>query len=97
MTAAEQSISALCAELRGRMGPDIGHPTLTMQFYCYQVARLLDAAERCEKAERECARLTAWLQAIEGGEHPCMDEGRLRGAAYSAITLGHDAPKGGCI
>ena len=46
------------------------------------------------RAEAEVARLTAWLQKIDGGDSPCTDESQLRQWAYEALTLGREASDG---
>lgn len=43
--------------------------------------------ERVERLEKECERLTWWLARIDGGDHPCRDEGQLRQWAYEAVSL----------
>lgn len=35
----------------------------------------------------EVARLTAWLERIDGGDEPCTDESQLRQWAYEALVL----------
>lgn len=44
------------------------------------------------RAEKEVARLRAWLLRIDGGDHPCTDEAKLRQWAYEAVTLGKECP-----
>lgn len=39
----------------------------------------------------EVERLTAWLQRIDGGDHPCKDAEQLRQWAYEALTLRREA------
>lgn len=62
---------------------------------CVDVQEYADKLrEKLRVAEKESDRLTRWLYKIDGGDHPCTDEGQLRQWAYDAVTLRREPSDG---
>ena len=54
------------------------------------VVELEASKQRVLDLEAEVERLDGWLSKIDGGDHPCTDESKLRQWAFQAHCLGHD-------
>lgn len=52
----------------------------------------VDESKDSARLAAEVARLSAWLDKIEGGDDPCQDEEQLRTWAYAA-GMGKDCPQ----
>lgn len=55
-------------------------------------AAVHEMLSRLRRAEAEVARLSGWMQAIEGGDMPLHDADLLQSMAYDAI-MGKEAPE----
>lgn len=56
----------------------------------------VEASHRlAEHWRAEAERLGAWLEAIDGGDHPIEDASKLRQMAFEAVTLGRTYGEGG--
>lgn len=52
----------------------------------------LDLQATLDRTVARLERLEKWLQLIDGGDRPCLDESKLRQAAYDALQ-GREPPE----
>lgn len=85
----EEARQIVRAHVEDESRNDVSRPwTMTLA----RLDRTIACLEGLHADSAEIERLTGWLRHIEGGDHPCLDEGQLRQWAYDAVTLRRPAP-----